>query len=393
MDMITNLTVRNYRCLADVTLQLGDLTVLVGPNSSGKTTLLDVFEFVKDALRDSLPTALDRRGGIQGVRRRSHGHPANVSVQMEFRDREDRIRGSYGFTITAEPGYAYSVRVEQCSVELTDQVRGIGKAAEFTRNSDRMSISVEGLNVKLDPKRLCLPVVAAYPHFALAYELLTSVSVYSVQPDKLREAQDPTEGKVLNGDGSNAPSVLREVIANNRGAYERLNEMLSRVAPGVSSPGTSHEGRKLALTFKVDVGAASPWEFEAFLMSDGTLRLLGILLALEQKSRLELLGIEEPEATIHPAALTTLFEAIAAASSRTQVVVTTHSPDVLNLVPILNIRCLRLVRGQTTISPAPPVALDAAMEGLMMPGDLMRANILEPDEGEVRSGQLSLEQV
>jgi predicted ATPase len=169
--------------------------------------------------------------------------------------------------------------------------------------------------------------------------------------------------------------------------------MLSRVAPGVSSPGTSHEGRKLALTFKVDVGAASPWEFEAFLMSDGTLRLLGILLALEQKSRLELLGIEEPEATIHPAALTTLFEAIAAASSRTQVVVTTHSPDVLNLVPILNIRCLRLVRGQTTISPAPPVALDAAMEGLMMPGDLMRANILEPDEGEVRSGQLSLEQV
>jgi len=383
--MITKLTVRNYKCLADVTLEPGDFTVLVGPNSSGKSTLLDVLEFTKDALTDSLPTALDRRGGIQLLRRRSGGHPTNVSVEMEFRNRENTVHGCYGFTIKAEQNYAYSVQEESCQVTVSGNLTGGRQEVRFGRDRGRLSTSFEGINVKLDDRRLALPVIAAHPLLAHAHDILTSVAVYSIQPDKLREAQEPTEGQVLRKDGSNAASVLRELMSSRRDVYDRVSEMLSHVSPGVSAPGTGHRGRQLALTFKVDVGAPSKWEFESFLMSDGTLRLLGILLALEQRRNLEVLGVEEPEATIHPGALAILMDALKAATSHAQVIITTHSPDILDQVDIGSIHCVGLVRGQTRISPPSFAARDTAKQSLMSPGELMRANALEPDETELEA--------
>ncbi len=380
--MITKLTVKNYKCLADVTLEPGNFTVLVGPNSSGKSTLLDVLEFTREALTDSLPTALDRRGGIQLVRRKSGGHPANVSVEIEFAPRDSPVRGRYGFTIKGEPNYAYSVREEFCDL-VVDLSPLFKTEAFFKREQGKFTTSIEGISPKVDERRLALPLVAANPVFTPAYDALTSVSVYSIQPNRLREAQEPTEGQILRADGSNAASVLREITGGNRQLYQRLSETLSRVAPGVSFPGTSNRGRQLALTFKVDVGAPSPWEFESFLMSDGTLRLLGILLALEQRQQLEVLGIEEPEATIHPGALAILVEALKIAAEHAQVLVTTHSPEILDLVPAESIKCVRLVRGQTHVSPPSPAALKMARESLMSPGDLMRSNALEPDEAEL----------
>ncbi len=394
--MIKRLTVRNYRCLADVTLHLGPLTVLVGPNASGKSTLLNVLEFLRDALRDSLPTALDKRGGIQLVRRRSGGHPANVAVEVAFEgvlqsELGLQGRGRYGFTIKAEPDYAYSVREEHCEAEITGGPRGHEPETVWLRRDVEKAETSLGISLpRLDTRRLLLPVLAAYWQYSLVHDFLASVGVYSIQPDELREPQEPTEGQVLSPDGSNAASVLREMMGSRPGDYERLQEALSRVAPGVSSPRARQLGRQLQLTFGVDIGAPSRWRFESFLMSDGTLRLLGILLALEQRGRLQLVGIEEPEATIHPGALAVLVDALRAASSHTQVVVTTHSPDVLDLVPIESIQCVRLVRGQTVVSPPSPAALAAARESLMSPGELMRSNVLEPDEVEAAGAQGAL---
>jgi predicted ATPase len=391
--MITELTVRNYRCLANLTLQLGDLTVLVGPNASGKSTILDVLDFMTDALRDSLPTALDRRGGIQLVRRRSGGHPTNVTVEVAFRGRPygtyaEDVEGRYGFTIKAEPEYAYSVREEHCEVRIGEPP--VQRDAWLKREVDAVQISPEAPVPRLDTRRLLLPVLAAYPEFAAVHDILTSVAMYSIQPDELREPQEPTEGQVLRRDGSNAASVLREMMGGRPKDYERLSEALSKVAPGVSSPKSRHRGRQLELTFEVDVGARSPWEFESFLLSDGTLRMLGILIAVGQTRQLQLIGIEEPEATIHPGALAVLVDTLKAASSRTQVVVTTHSPDILDLVPIESVQCVRLVRGQTVVTPPSPAALAAARESLMSPGELMRANALQPDETELATAQQTL---
>lgn len=88
------------------------------------------------------------------------------------------------------------------------------------------------------------------------------------------------------------------------------------------------------LEFRQDMaGAKHPWRFNANSMSDGTLRALGILVALFQGgegARPSLVGIEEPEVALHPAAAAVVRDALTCASTRCQVVVTSHSPELLN---------------------------------------------------------------
>ena len=69
---------KNYKSIAACDVRLGPLTYLVGPNGTGKSNFLDVLHFVKDALEGSLENALQSRGGLSEVRRRSGGHPTHL---------------------------------------------------------------------------------------------------------------------------------------------------------------------------------------------------------------------------------------------------------------------------------------------------------------------------
>ena len=92
---------------------------------------------------------------------------------------------------------------------------------------------------------------------------------------------------------------------------------------------TKH-GNKLSLEFTQEWGEKKRLKFEAFSMSDGTLRALGLLTAVYQSSAPSLIAIEEPEATIHPGALGAILDILRAATQKMQVVVTTHSPELLD---------------------------------------------------------------
>ena len=88
-----------------------------------------------------------------------------------------------------------------------------------------------------------------------------------------------------------------------------------------------------SIEFKQKVpGRKDPWAFSAANMSDGTLRGLGVLVALLQSNGRPptLIGIEEPEVALHPAAVGILVDAIRDASQHTQVIITSHSPDLLD---------------------------------------------------------------
>jgi predicted ATPase len=87
--------------------------------------------------------------------------------------------------------------------------------------------------------------------------------------------------------------------------------------------------------------------FDLSLESDGTLRLLGLLVALLQDPSPSLVAIEEPELTIHPGALAVLADFMKEAILRTQVLVTTHSPDLIDRLPIESIRAVTAEGGST----------------------------------------------
>jgi hypothetical protein len=159
---------------------------------------------------------------------------------------------------------------------------------------------------------------------------------YSLNPDRIRDLQSPDAGELLARDGSNITSVLTQLKKNNRNRKTRIEEYLSKVVPGVHGVDVKVIGPKETLEFRQQVaGSKNPWHFLAANMSDGTLRALGILVALFQSGngagpRVPLVGIEEPEIALHPAAAGLLRDGLREASRNTQVIVTSHSGDLLD---------------------------------------------------------------
>jgi predicted ATPase len=147
-------------------------------------------------------------------------------------------------------------------------------------------------------------------------------------------------------------------------------------------------GEELAfLWFVLRVGN-EPVYFPHRSMSDGTLRAFGVLLALFQcvdrpaSDPIPLVGIEEPESTVHPAAAGVLFDALHEASHFTQVVVSTHSPDLLD-IPDLDVDWLRIVemvKGKTVIGPADEASRSIVRDRLCTAGELLRQNHLKPQD-------------
>ena len=139
-------------------------------------------------------------------------------------------------------------------------------------------------------------------------------------------------------------------------------------------------------------GATYPWRFPAQNMSDGTLRALGVLTALFQAYTDYaplLVAIEEPETALHPAASAALREALNQASQMTQVIVTSHSPELLDDMAIGPESLLSVVsdQGETKIASLDNASRSAMKDHLFSAGELLRLNQLSPDPFQVELQQ------
>ena len=186
----------------------------------------------------------------------------------------------------------------------------------------------------------------------------------------------------LQADGSNAASVLREIQRKSAADWQRIGELLESVVPGTVGIHLKPRGNKLALGFSQDWGKPATVKFEAVNMSDGTLRVLGMLAAIFQRPVPSLIVIEEPEATVHPGAIGSILDLLRHAGRCMQVVVTTHSPDVLD-AKWLQDRHLRIAsweNGTTRIRTVSSSVRVALREHLMGAGELLRANAMTAAE-------------
>ena len=140
--------------------------------------------------------------------------------------------------------------------------------------------------------------------------------------------------------------------------------------------------------------------FNANNMSDGTLHALGVLVALFQgdrapEKRVPLVGIEEPEIALHPGAVAVLLDGLRDAAHRTQVIVTTHSPDMLEdkHIDVESILAVKADDGNTVIAPVDDASKSVVQDRLFTVGELLRSNQLQPDPAALpaaKEKQLSL---
>ena len=172
--------------------------------------------------------------------------------------------------------------------------------------------------------RLYLVNASGLAEFRPVYDAFSRMGFYSLNPDRVRDLQPPDAGELLVRDGSNIASVLAQLGTHYPATKQRIEEYLAKVVPGVRSVDVKVVGPKETIEFRqVVAGSKEPWRFLAANMSDGTLRVLGILVALFQSGgngtslRVPLVGIEEPEVALHPGAAGVLLDSLRDASHST----------------------------------------------------------------------------
>jgi len=385
--------IKNFKSIEHCHVELGPLTALVGRNGSGKSNFLDALHFVADALRTSLDHAIKARGGIDEVRRRSTGHPRNFAIELEANLPEWRL-ATFGFEVAARKNGAWAVKQER--LRILDG-KGTVVAYYHRAESEVVEASVENAPPVLED-RLYLVNAAGLPAFRPAYDSLLAMGFYSLNPDAIKELQNPDAGEILREDGSNIASVVARLNAQQPETLERVRSYLSTIVQEITKVDRVALGPRETLQFWQRVqGSPHPWRFYAASMSDGTLRALGALVATNQLTNgsqpVRLVGIEEPETALHPAAAGALMDALREAAVHTQIVITSHSPDLVDQLDLEadTLLAVASTEGTTAIGPADQASLEAVRKHLYSAGELLRMDQLQPDlEALARQAQADL---
>ena len=376
---IKRVILKNYKSIAACDVQLQPLTFLVGRNGSGKSNFLDALRFVADALNTSLDHAVRTRGGIRDVCKRSEKsitQSDHFSIHLDFILPDGSI-GSYAFQIESRLT-RYVVQSENCKIH-----NGNSTTSEIYFNV--VEGNVMYTSVKVAPAaardRLYLVNASGLPEFRPVYDALSRMGFYNLNPEIIRDLQDPDPGDMLMQDGSNLTSVFNQLSSE---VKIDIQEYLQVITPGVQRVSVVKFGPKETLEFKQYVAEDKrPWRFLANNMSDGTLRALGILVALFQgdqdaQKSVTFVGIEEPEAALHPGAVAVLLDGLRDAAHRKQVIVTTHSPELLDdkHLDVESILAVEADDGNTVIAPVDDASKSVVQDRLFTVGELLRSNQL-----------------
>ena len=408
---------RNYKSVAQCDVELGRFTVLVGRNGSGKSNFLDALRFVADSLQSSLDHAIKERAGIDAVRRRSTGHPHNFTIELVLVLPGRQQWARYGFEIAARRNGGFAVRWEKLALYPPGKIRPprqpdsplqeqtqldlLRPAAAPTAFYEVREGAIQGHSAASMPPapadRLYLVNAAGLPDFRPVYDALTAMGFYNLNPETIKDLQSPDAGELLRRDGSNIASVIARLGQEDRACKERIKDYLEKIVPGITDFDRLALGPKETLQFRQRIqGATHPWTFYAANMSDGTLRALGILVAVNQvaasRHAATLVGIEEPETALHPAASGALIDALRSASQDTQIVFTSHSPDLLDHIdPTADeILVVQSDEGTSRIATIDRASRETIKDHLYTAGDLLRMDQLEGDADDL-AGQDQLE--
>lgn len=382
---ITRVILQNYKSIVSCDAHLEPLTFLVGLNGSGKSNFLDALRFVTDALRSTPYHALSTRGGINGIIP-SFSSFKSFGIRLEF-TLDDNTTGHYAFSFCSQDPDSYEIKNEECVIKQKDTNSLI---AYFKVHDGKVKSNLE-FNPVVASDRLYLVNASGLPQFRRVYDALSNMAFYNLNPTRMRSLDQPHIADFLESDGSNIASVFDKICAYKPNLKQRIQDYMSVILPGLHNIGIRNVLKAKLLTFQQKAGDATSVFYNQDL-SDGTLRAFGILVALFQIHNsnhlpIKLIGIEEPELVIYPSSLAVILDALREGSCYKQVIVTSHSPDLLDdkeLDP-KSILAVVMENGMTKIGTIDDVGVSAIKGNLYTGGELLKLNQLLPNVSETNA--------
>jgi predicted ATPase len=347
---LLELSVKNYKSLRDVSVRLGSLNVLVGPNASGKSNLLDVVQFLGDSVREDLGPSLEKRGGLQRIyfRGESAG-PVRIHVKANVT--------SYSHA-DAPDEYTLSISGTRAGVRLKGGIRASrlflrrneqftfkrlkGRGRRITINGAKVDVvetrgekvtKKSGPSLRSDSLGLStLPRLSASEggnEVRKVAELFSTFRVFDVDARAARQPSAVATSPTLQADASNLAAFLH-YLSQEEERFERLQEDARAIVPGLErihfrKMGGAEEAVAVELEESGLEGRTTLAE-----ASFGTVRALALLALLYDPNPPLLTCVEEIDHGFHPYVFDRLVERLRWASERTQFLIATHSPTLVN---------------------------------------------------------------
>lgn len=342
---IESLKVENYRALRHVQLdKLTPMTVLLGPNGSGKSTIFDVFNFLAECFQFGLRHAWDRRG--RGKELKTRGAIGPIVFELKYREQPKTPVITYHLAI--DEGAKGPEVVEEWlqwrrgstgqPFRFLDFKRGMGKAASGEA-PDADDVRVE-TNLR-SPDLIAVNTLgqfAEHPRVAALREFITDWYVSYLAIDQTRNQPEAGPQERLSKGGENLPNVIQYLKEQRPERLELIFSVLRKRIPRLERVDAEPmpDGR-LLLQIK-----DAPFEQPVLskFASDGTMKMLAYLTVLYDPAPPQFIGIEEPENFLHPRLLPELAEECRAAAEFSQLLITSHSPFLLNAMRAEEVRVL-----------------------------------------------------
>lgn len=378
---LKRLSIQNFKSIVNVVVDFDDLTLFVGANASGKSNIISVLRFISNILSCGLDNAIAQQGGTKFISNASLpiGTPIRIEFELVFDNAEQYLvntvrRGievipaklDYVFEITPNrKGQGYHITYDSLSIHFickygtatSEQkssdydVKYIRKSnqARVTKESEHLSEKIPSLSlsdISLDAgvkyyeyiansrrKELMLSSITfIIPSLALRTDLLR---IYDFDPKQLKKSSSIISSKTLAEDGSNMASVLQTLLKSKR-TRESLTLLLKSILPFISDISVENNLDQ-SVSYKIKE-QYSKHAFYANFLSDGTVSIVAVIIALCFENQSPIIILEEPERNIHPQLLRKLLEIMNSVLTHKQIILTTHNPEVLKHSDIHKLR-------------------------------------------------------
>jgi SMC domain protein len=385
--LIEHIHVRNFKSIKEATLNLEPLTVIVGANAAGKSNIINVFRFISNIITVGIDNAIALQGGIPYLTNAclKKGTPIEISFTVNLSS-EGWVRHSdikhIGFEIERihyhfiiQPnlrGNGYHIYRDtlqfdfkcmkvNASAKKEDRYTDMSESLTFLfdRKTPESSVKVsfsfsDNSSFDNDTKEKIKQDTSAFFFCKLANEnkkelmlyrmalLLppffsedSLIRIFDFDPRVLKASSSMVSIRRLNEDGSNLALVLRGIL-NTKEKRKKLTTLLNEFLPFVESI-TVENNLDKSVSYKLQEKYSNK-SFHANFLSDGTVSVLAIIIALYFEAESNVIILEEPERNIHPKLLPDFLASAEDVSTEKQVIITTHNPELLKHSSISNVR-------------------------------------------------------
>lgn len=358
---IKKIKAENFKSYKKVDVDLNNLNFIIGGNASGKSNYVNILKFFNDIIYYGLDDAILLQGGIKYLFNSNSRKNSSILLYFEI-DLEEEEKSIFEifpaeknlylpnllkYTLKIKPnekGEGYKISNEKIEIkfeQLKKEKDNVYAVDSFNLNVNKDSNDkiIDNFNKKNNNdefftlnyierfiKRGGNLLYNFFSAFGIFYRYDSKIKIYNFDVNLLKSPSSIVARSELEENGSNLVNIIQQLLKN-KPKKEKLNKLIKMILPFIDDIKIENNVNK-SVFFKVKE-SYNKKEFPSYMLSDGTVNILAVIIALYFQDDNDIIVLEEPERNIHPKLLSTLVNILSDVSQKKQIFVTTHNPFIV----------------------------------------------------------------